>query len=114
MLADRVDEARDEQVTGGLRPGKKNAHKIAGALLIQFLPGPTLRIQECPLGFPPLQEALFKQPVERGHHRGVSEGPLELSGDFTDVALAAGPEYVHDLNFEWAEAGLGEAEQREF
>jgi len=111
VLAHGVDQARNQQIAGGLRTREETVHEIAGALLIPFLAGPTLRVQERPFGFAPLEEAFLEEAVEGGHHGGVRERALEPVGDVADVAFAACPEEVHDLDFEGAEVVFGETEQ---
>src|SRR5271166_1229952 len=103
VLAHGVDEARNQQIAGGLGAGQETSHEIPGALLIPFLAGPTLGVQECPFGFAPLEEAFLEEAVEGRHHGGVGEGARELITDVTDVAFTASPEDVHDLNLEGAE-----------
>ena len=111
MLAHGVDQARNQQIAGGLRTREETVHEIAGALLIPFQAGPTLRVQERPFGFAPLEETFFEEAVERGHHGGVCKWSHKLVRDVADVAFAARPENVHDLDLEGAEVVFGEAEQ---
>src|SRR5580658_5897377 len=84
---------------------------MASASAVPLLAGKTRRIDEGAIGFVAIEKTFFEEAVEGGHDRGVGEWTAEFGDNIADTAFSAGPENLHQFEFETAEsqglAGIG-------
>src|SRR5207248_3261547 len=76
-------------------------HKVTGALAFPFTAREARRIHKGALALAAVQQSFLEKPVERSHHRGVSERTAQMSGDLVDVTFTPRPERFQDVDFEW-------------
>src|SRR5713226_4418101 len=100
VLADRLDEARDQQFTGRLRPFQETGYEVARQFVLPLTTRKAWCIDERAFRFASVQQSFLEEPVKRRHDGGVGKRTAKALRDVADVALAAGPQQLHEGHFE--------------
>ena len=103
LLADGVDEARDEEIARRTGAGKEVGDKVAGAAVLPFMEREARRVEESPAALAAVEQIFLVKPLEGGHDRSVGERAAYVREDATHAALPRLPENLHDFDFETAE-----------
>ena len=106
VKADCLHQAGNQQVAGRFGCRQEIRHEIARALALPLRTVQGRRVDEGAIEFAPLEQTLFEQPVESGHHGGVCQGAVQAIDHISHIAFAVRPHDLHYGDFQRTE-GLG-------
>jgi len=95
MLADSIEERREQQLARGVWPGKETGKNAFRSPVFPFLAGQARGIKKCAIRHTTLQQTFLVEAVESGHYGGVSERTIQLLNHIANVALSTRPEDLH-------------------
>ncbi len=100
MRAHRIHQARKNHLARLHRPRQEARHHGSCPLPVPLLACQARGIQERPLFCLALQESLFIEPIQRGHHRGIGQRTFHLTHDIAHVGTAQLPHSIHYFLFQ--------------